>query len=151
MGYVKFDMHCHTAEGSVDAKVGIDDYIKILKSKGFNGMVVTDHDSYDGYDAYLSYGKKYDDFVVLRGIEYDSLEFGHFIVILPQNKGPWPICLLQKPERQAYFFTFAIYILFFKKINISSLFTFVISCHPFHHINIKLPNSNLLYKFIICS
>ena len=80
MGYVKFDMHCHTAEGSVDAKVGIDDYIKILKSKGFNGMVVTDHDSYDGYDAYLSYGKKYDDFVVLRGIEYDSLEFGHFIV-----------------------------------------------------------------------
>ena len=34
MGYVKFDMHCHTAEGSVDAKVGIDDYIKILKSKG---------------------------------------------------------------------------------------------------------------------
>ena len=62
MGYVKFDMHCHTAEGSVDAKVGIDDYIKILKSKGFNGMVVTDHDSYDGYDAYLSYGKKYEYF-----------------------------------------------------------------------------------------
>ena len=85
MEYVKFDMHCHTAEGSVDAKVGIDDYIKVLKSKGFKGMVVTDHDSYGGYDAYLSYGKKYDDFVVLRGIEYDSLEFGHFIVILPQD------------------------------------------------------------------
>ena len=30
MEYVKFDMHCHTAEGSVDAKVGIDDYIKVL-------------------------------------------------------------------------------------------------------------------------
>ena len=45
MEYVKFDMHCHTAEGSVDAKVGIDDYIKVLKSKGFKGMVVTDHDS----------------------------------------------------------------------------------------------------------
>ena len=51
MEYVKFDMHCHTAEGSVDAKVGIDDYIKVLKSKGFKGMVVTDHDSYGGYDA----------------------------------------------------------------------------------------------------
>ena len=49
MEYVKLDMHCHTAEGSVDAKVGIDDYIKILKSKGFKGMVVTDHDSYGGY------------------------------------------------------------------------------------------------------
>ena len=57
----------------------------VYKRQGFNGMVVTDHDSYDGYDAYLSYGKKYDDFVVLRGIEYDSLEFGHFIVILPQD------------------------------------------------------------------
>ena len=57
----------------------------ISRYLGFKGMVVTDHDSYGGYDAYLSYGKKYDDFVVLRGIEYDSLEFGHFIVILPQD------------------------------------------------------------------
>ena len=62
MKYVKFDMHCHTAEGSVDAKVNIEDYIEILRSKGFGGMLVTDHDSYGGYDAYLSYGKKYDDY-----------------------------------------------------------------------------------------
>lgn len=33
MGYVKFDMHCHTAEGSVDAKISIDDYINIIKKK----------------------------------------------------------------------------------------------------------------------
>lgn len=85
MKYVKFDMHCHTAEGSVDAKVNIEDYIKILRSKGFGGMLVTDHDSYGGYEAYVNSGKKYDDFVVLRGIEYDSLEFGHFIVILPSD------------------------------------------------------------------
>ena len=85
MKYVKFDMHCHTAEGSVDAKVNIEDYIEILRSKGFGGMLVTDHDSYGGYEAYVNSGKKYDDFVVLRGIEYDSLEFGHFIVILPSD------------------------------------------------------------------
>ena len=48
MGYVKFDMHCHTAEGSVDAKISIDDYINILRKKGFGGMLVTDHDSYGG-------------------------------------------------------------------------------------------------------
>ena len=85
MKYVKFEMHCHTAEGSVDAKVNIEDYIEILRSKGFGGMLVTDHDSYGGYEAYVNSGKKYDDFVVLRGIEYDSLEFGHFIVILPSD------------------------------------------------------------------
>ena len=85
MGYVKFDMHCHTAEGSVDAKISIDDYINILRKKGFGGMLVTDHDSYGGYEAYVNAGKKYNDFVVLRGIEYDSLEFGHFIVILPSD------------------------------------------------------------------
>ena len=44
MEYVKFRYARHTAEGSVDAKVGIDDYIKVPKSKGFKGMVVTDHD-----------------------------------------------------------------------------------------------------------
>ena len=34
--YLKFDMHCHTKEGSVDGKVMIEDYIKILKEKGFD-------------------------------------------------------------------------------------------------------------------
>ena len=53
MGYVKFDMHCHTAEGSVDAKISIDDYINILRKKGFGGMLVTDHDSYGGYELYF--------------------------------------------------------------------------------------------------
>lgn len=29
-------------------------------------MLVTDHDSYGGYEAYVNAGKKYNDFVVLR-------------------------------------------------------------------------------------
>ncbi len=33
---MKFDMHCHTKEGSVDARVSIEDYIKTLREKGFN-------------------------------------------------------------------------------------------------------------------
>ena len=45
---MKLDMHCHTAEGSTDSKVGIEDYIISLKKQGYNGMLVTDHDSYGG-------------------------------------------------------------------------------------------------------
>lgn len=88
MGFLKFDMHCHTQEGSMDAHVGISEYIEILKSKGFGGMLVTDHDSYEGYLTYLRSGKKEDDFVVLRGIEYDTYDFGHMLVVMPRKFVP---------------------------------------------------------------
>ena len=32
---MKFDMHCHTKEGSMDGKVMIEEYIRSLKEKGF--------------------------------------------------------------------------------------------------------------------
>ena len=35
---MKFDMHCHTKEGSMDGKVPIDDFIAELIRKGFNGI-----------------------------------------------------------------------------------------------------------------
>lgn len=84
---VKFDMHCHTKEGSLDGKVGIEDYIRILRQKGFQGMLVTDHNSYNGYRYWKKHlkGKKYTDFVVLKGIEYDTFNAGHFLVILPEG------------------------------------------------------------------
>ena len=81
---MKLDMHCHTTEGSTDSKVGIEEYINRLKSLGYDGMLVTDHDSYGGYRYYEdNLKKKIRDFVVLKGIEYDTLEAGHFIVVLP--------------------------------------------------------------------
>lgn len=49
---MKLDMHCHTKEGSLDGKIPIFEYIEILKSKGFHGMLVTDHDSYNGFRNY---------------------------------------------------------------------------------------------------
>lgn len=84
---MKIDMHCHTKEGSVDCKVGIEDYIRILREKGFQGMVVTDHNSYNGYRYWKRHlkGKKYTDFVVLKGIEYDTFNAGHFLVVLPEG------------------------------------------------------------------
>lgn len=84
---MKFDMHCHTKEGSLDGKVSIEDYIKKLRDMGFGGMLVTDHNSYNGYRYWKKHikGKKYTDFVVLKGIEYDTLDAGHIIVIMPEN------------------------------------------------------------------
>lgn len=84
---MKFDMHCHTKEGSIDSKVSIETYITTLKERGFDGLLVTDHDSYKGY----KYWKKnknempHKDFVVLEGVEYDTKDAGHFIVIMPNN------------------------------------------------------------------
>ena len=84
---MKLDMHCHVREGSIDCAVTFDEYITILKSKGFQGMLITDHNSYRGYRHWKSKikGKRHKDFVVLKGIEYDTKDAGHIIVIMPQE------------------------------------------------------------------
>lgn len=79
---MKFDLHCHTKEGSLDAKTAIANYVRRLKNLGFDGMLVTDHNSYKGFD---SWDQKTNDFVVLKGIEYDTIDAGHFLVILPDH------------------------------------------------------------------
>ncbi len=85
---MKFDMHCHTKEGSVDARVAIDSYIKKLISQDFDGMLITDHNSYDGYRKWKQIAETIRtdrSFTVLKGIEYDTRDAGHMIVILPDN------------------------------------------------------------------
>ena len=42
---MKLDMHCHVKEGSIDSKVSLDEYITLLKERGFDGMLITDHDT----------------------------------------------------------------------------------------------------------
>ena len=92
---MKFDLHCHTKGGSIDAKVALPRYIELLKDHGFSGMLVTDHDSYKGFrqwkaeqeasassDAECDAGE---DFVVLEGVEYDTRDAGHILVILPDG------------------------------------------------------------------
>ena len=84
---MKIDMHCHVKEGSPDSKISLDEYITILKANGFGGMVITDHDTYNGYRHWKNTmkGKKHEDFVVLKGIEYDTCDAGHILVIMPQG------------------------------------------------------------------
>ncbi|MCR4788717.1 MAG: PHP domain-containing protein [Lachnospiraceae bacterium] len=89
METVRFDMHVHTAEGSSDSSVGIREAIAILKKKGFGGMLVTDHNSYKGYESLTDEEKRsLGDFVVLRGIEYDTLSSGHMLIVMPEGKIP---------------------------------------------------------------
>lgn len=80
-------MHCHVREGSIDSKVAVEEFIKKLQSKGIGGMLVTDHDTYNGYRHWKNMikGRKYKDFVVLKGIEYDTLDAGHILIIMPQG------------------------------------------------------------------
>lgn len=82
---MKIDMHCHVKEGSIDSKIPIEQYITRLKEKGIDGMMVTDHDTYNGYRYWKENikDKKYQDFVVLKGIEYDTLDAGHILIIMP--------------------------------------------------------------------
>lgn len=83
-GPLKFDLHCHTKEGSPDGKVPVLEYARLLKEQGFDGMLITDHDSYRAYYKYLE-GRAIEDFTVIRGIEYDTVDHGHFLVIMPDN------------------------------------------------------------------
>ena len=85
---MKLDMHCHVKEGSIDSKVGIEEYIEKLIDNGYDGMVVTDHDTYNGYRYWKNElkGKKYQDFMVFKGIEYDTTDAGHFLVIMPEGR-----------------------------------------------------------------
>lgn len=87
MESMKFDMHCHTKEGSLDGKVPIAEFISCLKEKGFQGMLVTDHDSYKGYRSWkrLHGDGDEDGFVVLKGVEYDTIDAGHILVVMPEG------------------------------------------------------------------
>lgn len=76
-------MHCHTKEGSPDCKLELLENIDILKQKGFHGMLITDHDSYKAYRYYKKLPVKPENFVVLKGIEYDTIDAGHMLIVMP--------------------------------------------------------------------
>lgn len=80
---MKLDMHCHTKEGSPDSKLELLENITVLKEKGYQGMLITDHNSYKAHRYYKKLTDKPDDFVVLKGIEYDTINAGHMLIVMP--------------------------------------------------------------------
>lgn len=85
---MKLDMHCHTKEGSPDGKTALLDNISILKQNGFDGMLITDHNSYKAYRYYKQLKNKPKNFTVFCGIEYDTLDAGHILIIMPTGVCP---------------------------------------------------------------
>lgn len=84
---MRFDMHCHTKEGSIDGKINLADYIMLLKERGYQGMLISDHNSYKAYRYYKKHKNESEflDFTVLKGIEYDTIDAGHVLVIMPEH------------------------------------------------------------------
>ncbi|MCD8151294.1 MAG: PHP domain-containing protein [Clostridiales bacterium] len=84
---MRFDMHCHTKEGSPDGKITLKEYVQRLKELGYDGMMITDHNSYKAYRYYLKNKKDpvFENFTILKGIEYDTCDAGHILVVMPES------------------------------------------------------------------
>lgn len=84
---MKFDLHCHTKEGSLDSKVSVKEYVYKFMALGFDGFMIADHNSYKGCRAWdaIKDDPRYRHFSVIRGIEYDTKDAGHILVIMPDN------------------------------------------------------------------
>ncbi len=85
-----FDLHCHIRGGSVDSIISLRKYITLLQEQGFDGMAITDHTTYRGCKIWdkIKNEPQFKNFTVIKGIEYDTLDAGHFLVFLPDGVLP---------------------------------------------------------------
>ena len=72
------DPHVHTAVGSGDSIISVNELIIKAKQRMIGALCVTDHNSYDGFREIQELGK-IDDLVVVKGIEIDT-EFGDVLI-----------------------------------------------------------------------
>lgn len=84
---MKFDLHCHTKEGSLDSRVSVREFVHKFMALGFDGFMIADHNSYKGCRAWdaIKDDPRYRNFCVIRGIEYDTKDAGHILVIMPDD------------------------------------------------------------------
>ena len=84
---MKFDLHCHTKEGSLDSNVSLYNYISKYKSLGYDGFMISDHNSYRGCKEWdkIRHLPECENFTVICGIEYDTKDAGHILVIMPDG------------------------------------------------------------------
>lgn len=87
---MKFDLHTHTKEGSFDSKVSLDEFIAKYTVLGYDGFMITDHNSYNGCHYWhlqktLRKYRNLENFTVLCGIEYDTKDAGHVLVVMPDG------------------------------------------------------------------
>ena len=84
---MKFDLHCHTKEGSVDSKVPVEEFARRYMRLGYDGFMIADHNSYRGCRAWdqVADQPEYENFTVIRGMEYDTKDAGHILVVMPDD------------------------------------------------------------------
>lgn len=84
---MKFDLHCHTKEGSLDSKVPVREFADRFIELGYDGFMIADHNSYRGCRAWdaIKDEQKYRNLTVIRGIEYDTKDAGHVLIIMPDD------------------------------------------------------------------
>ena len=84
---MKFDLHCHTREGSLDSKVSLLKYISKYKKLGYDGFMISDHNTYRGCKAFdeISSWPELEGFTVIRGLEYDTKDAGHVLIVMPDG------------------------------------------------------------------
>lgn len=84
---MKFDMHCHTKEGSLDSKVPVETYARRFMILGYDGFMIADHNSYRGCKAWdrICRDPEFEGLTVIRGMEYDTKDAGHILVIMPDG------------------------------------------------------------------
>ena len=84
---MKFDLHCHTREGSLDSKVSLLKYISEYKKLGYDGFMISDHNTYRGCKAFdeISCWPELEGFTVIRGLEYDTKDAGHVLIVMPDG------------------------------------------------------------------
>ncbi|MDO4868699.1 MAG: CehA/McbA family metallohydrolase [Bacillota bacterium] len=87
---MKFDLHCHTKEGSFDSKVPLSEYLRKYRMLGYDGFMFADHNSYRACKkwAYMRDLPEYSGMTVICGIEYDTKDAGHVLVVLPDGLYP---------------------------------------------------------------
>lgn len=84
---MKFDLHCHTKEGSLDSKVSILKYVSKYRELGYDGFMISDHNSYKGCKAFdkIKDWEEFEQFTVIRGLEYDTKDAGHVLIVMPDD------------------------------------------------------------------
>lgn len=84
---MKFDLHCHTKEGSFDSNVSVEEFARRFMKLGYDGFMIADHNSYRGCKAWdeIADDPQYENFTVIRGMEYDTKDAGHILVVMPDG------------------------------------------------------------------
>ena len=80
-------MHCHTKEGSIDSKVSVREFAEKFMMLGYDGFMISDHNSYKGCRTWdgIKGEARYRGLTVIRGIEYDTKDAGHVLIIMPDD------------------------------------------------------------------